>query len=219
MRRNDKYAILYLAFLLPLNVAAIAWAVGGLPSEKVDLALIGFSLILVCAAVQMRIQLPKTNLQLSLADAVILFSLIYFGGELAIVLSAAATLTRAIISDREPRKSLIGWLVDGGISILTVSVTALVVLEVFGRPQAVMAGRDAISFVLLVALTALLPFVLNTLLTSAYLVIEREEKYWHSLRTHGIDVLLVCLGAAIMAGLAVMALRETNQQNIDPVGS
>jgi diguanylate cyclase (GGDEF)-like protein len=48
------------------------------------------------------------------------------------------------------------------------------------------------------------------MLTSAYLAISGEGRYWQSLKSRASDAFLVYSGAATMAGLAVIALRETN---------
>ena len=210
MRRNDKYAFLYLFALMPLSIVAMVWAISGLPTERVDLELIVFSLIFVSGAAQLRIQLPKTNLHLSLADAIVFFSLVYFGGELAVILSAAAALASAVAEDRESQMSVVGWLINVCISTTTLFVTSIVVFTVFGTPQTIIAGRAEASFVLFVVTLAFLPFLLNVLLTSVYLAIRGEKPYWRSLKAYSADALLVYLGAAIMAGLAVRALRETN---------
>src|SRR5690348_8715979 len=112
MRRNDKYAFIYLLALLPFSAVAIAWSISGLPSDRVDTELIIFLVIMAAAAAQLRIKLPKANLYFSLADPTVLFSLAYFGVELAVVVSAAAAFSTSIISDQERRSSVVAWMTN-----------------------------------------------------------------------------------------------------------
>jgi diguanylate cyclase (GGDEF)-like protein len=210
MRRIDKYAWLYVIALLPLAAVAIVWALGSLPNDRVDTVLIVVSLILVSAAAQFRIQLPKTDIHLSLADAIVMFSLIYFGGELAVLLSVASATATALVAERYSRSTIVGWLANTCVAAITIFVTAVGILSVFGTPDAILDGLDKLSFIWLTVTLLFVPFALNTMLTSAYLAISGESRYWQSLKTRASDAFLVYSGAATMAGLAVIALRETN---------
>ena len=210
MRSSDKYALFYLFALLPLSVLAGVWAVSGLSSERVEWTLIAFVLSFVLAAGQLRIQLPKTGLHLSLADPAVLFFLVYFGGELAIISSIALALTTPIGHVGKAPISLVWRLINLCISVTTIFATAVILLTLFGAPATIIANHDKMSLTLLVAVLALLPYVINVLLTSAYLSIRGDMGYWRSLRTRGADAIIVYLCSAIVAGLAVAAIEETN---------
>ncbi|HEY2867747.1 MAG TPA: bifunctional diguanylate cyclase/phosphodiesterase [Pyrinomonadaceae bacterium] len=210
MRGSDKFALFYLLALLPLSIVAAVWAVSGLPSERVDLTLIVFALAFVLAAGQLRIQLPKTGLYLSLADPALLFFLVYFGGELALIAGVASALTTPVGYSRKAPISFVWRSINLCISITTIFATAVILLVVFGPPKTVIADHDKTSLTLLVAVLALLPYAINVPLASAYLAIRGDMSYWRSLKTRGADAIIVHLGSAIVAGLAVVALQETN---------
>lgn len=209
MRSYDKLAILFLIALLPLALAATVWSISGLPSERAGTGFIVLATAFVILASHLRIQLPRTNLHLSLSDAMVMFALIYFGGELAVLLGTAAAVASALVLRRENRHSVLGFLINTAISVITVFVTAIGVYAIFGTPEAIRALPKA-YFIFLIALLTFVPFVLNSLLLSAHLAMKGDKSYWQVLKVQGADAILVYFGAAIMAGLTVMALTETN---------
>jgi len=207
MSSHNKLALWFIVAIAPLSLAALVWSIGSLPSEDVTVRTLILTLVMVAAAAHLRIQLPKSNSVLALSDAMVPFALLYFGGELAVLLSASAAVSSFI---RGRRLSLFDLLAHLFISITTAFVTAIGVLSVFGEPDHVLAKLGNWSFVSVVAVLTIVPFVLNTLLTSAYAAIRGDNRYWKELKAGAVDASLVYLGASLMAGLGVMALKDTN---------
>jgi len=216
MRSHNKLALWFLVALAPVSLVALAWAVGGLPNEVAISRTVTVAVILTAVAAHLRIQLPKTSSYLALSDAMVPFALLYFGGELAVLLSASAAISTFI---RGKRLSLYDLLTHLSISLTTTFITAIGVLTLFGEPDDVLVKLGNWSFVLIISALTVVPFVLNTLLRSAYAAIRGDNHYWKELRSGAADGLVVYLGASIMAGLGVMALRDTNVFLFFTVGS
>jgi diguanylate cyclase (GGDEF)-like protein len=121
---------------------------------------------------------------------------------------AAAALANAIGQFR--KIPIVQQLTNFCISIITVFVTAIGILTFFGPPQTVLIKLGSWTFVSVIALLALLPLSLNAILTTAQTAIVGEKHYWQELKSIGADAALVHLGAALMAGLGVIAIRDTN---------
>ena len=133
MIRNSKIALVYLAALLPLCCIALAWALSSWPLERADSATVIFGAMVVCAATRLKIQLPKSNGHLALSDAIILFSILCFGGEYAVLVCAAAALVTAAL--QFGKRPLIQLLTNICIRVITVFVTAIMILSIFGRSE------------------------------------------------------------------------------------
>lgn len=208
MSSEKHLAPLYLAALTPLSVTALVWSISGLPSESVNFGLIVAAIILTAGAARVRIMLPKTDLPLALSEAVVLFSLLAFGGELAVVLSTAAAI--ASLSCRDIRTALIDSLTKVCVSITTVFVTAVGLLTFVGEPDDVLEMLGGRSFLVVIGFITLLPFVLNTILISANLAIRRESRYICELWSRTPEAWFVYAGSALMAGLGLMAFKNTD---------
>ena len=208
MTKHSKIGLLYFVALAPLCVFALVWPITGLQMLNEDPGTIILGAIVASAATRLKIQLPKSSSHLSLSDAIVLFSLLYFGGEYAVLMCAAAALANAIGQFR--KIPIVQQLTNFCISIITVFVTAIGILTFFGPPQTVLIKLGSWTFVSVIALLALLPLSLNAILTTAQTAIVGEKHYWQELKSIGTDAALVHLGAALMAGLGVIAIRDTN---------
>jgi diguanylate cyclase (GGDEF)-like protein len=208
MTKHNKIGLLYLLALAPLTAFALAWPMFGLPLERADVDTIILGVIVAGSATRMKIQLPKSTRHLTLSDAIILFSLLYFGGEFAVLVCAAAALVNAVW--QFGKSTLVQQLTNFCISVVTVFVTSIGILTLFGPPDSVLIKLGSWTFVLVISALALMPFILNGILTSAQMAIVGERHYWQELNAGGADAILVHLGAALMAGLGVMAIKDTN---------
>jgi diguanylate cyclase (GGDEF)-like protein len=208
MIRHSKIALVYLAALLPLCCIALAWALSSWPLVRADIATVIFGAMVVCAATRLKIQLPKSNGHLALSDAIILFSILCFGGEYAVLVCAAAALATAAL--QFGKRPLIQLLTNICIRIITVFVTAIMILSIFGPSDAAQIKLGSWTFVLVIAALALMPLVLDVLLVSAQMAIIGEKQYRQELVNDLTETFLVHLGAALMAGLGAMALQDTN---------
>jgi diguanylate cyclase (GGDEF)-like protein len=208
MRAHAKIGVLYLSALIPLCVIALWWSITGLSTHPYQKNVLLLAVVAAAAAARLRIHLPKTGSQLALSDVLVLFAVIYFGGEIAVILCVSAGISSAIgrALIREPVETLTNFC----ISIITVFVTSIGVLSLFGPHEALTVKLETWSFVLVTATLAALPFVLNTLLASAHLAIRGKRRYWEELRSRAGDAVFVNLFAALMAGLGAMAIRDTN---------
>jgi diguanylate cyclase (GGDEF)-like protein len=208
MRAQTKFAVVYLLALLPLTVTALAWTFLAYPFQRADLATLMLGAVLVGAAAPVRIQLPKTNAYLALSDTIVLFSLLYFGGEFAIVMAAIGSIVSATWRFR--RGHVIDLFINICISITTVFVTSVGLLTLFGEPDTVLVKLGNWTFLLVTAVLAGVPLITNILLSSATSAIRGERGYWQELKNSVPDAVLVYIGAALMAGLGAMAVRDTN---------
>lgn len=208
MTKHSKIALLYLVALVPLFVVALAWPILALPFERPNVWVIAVGALLAGAATRLKIQLPKSDRHLTLSDGLILLSLLYFGGEYAVLIAAVAAAANAVWPFGTG--PLVYRLTNLCIAVVTVFVTSVGILTFFGPPELVLLRLGGWEFVFVIGALALVPFIVNSVLTTAQMAIVGETHYLHELRDNGADALLVHLGTALMAGLGVMAIKDTN---------
>jgi len=208
MPTKPKFSLYYLLALTPLALAAIAWPMINPPFESSDLGLFVLSALVVAAAAQLRIQLPKTESTLAFSDMVVMFSLLYFGGEYAVAMAVVAAVSFGF--RRLWSGSFISLLTNVSVSLITVFVTAITVLVLFGDPDTLVLRLESWDFVLIIAVMSGVPFLTNTLLRSAVYAIERESSYWQEIMDRLADTAVVSVAPAFMAGLSIVALHDAN---------
>lgn len=208
MTQHNKIAILFLTALMPLCLIAFVWAIFAPPLERADLGTVILGSAIAAGATRLKIQLPKSNRHLSLSDGIVLFSLLYLGGEYAVFMCAAAALITGIWDFRQ--SPIVQQLTNFCIAVITVFVTSVGILTLFGQPDVVTVTLGSWTFVLVIAALAITPFILNTVLTTTQMAIVGEKHYWQELKECAPDAIMVHIGTALMAGLGVVALNDTN---------
>ena len=207
-----KYrSFLFLFCVLPFVGAAVAWSASGLLTSTIDLPLLALMSGAVIAFSHLKIYLPRTSVFLSVVDAFIIFVLINFGGEQAVFL----TLVNEIYSGLcfalfEKGASARHAFANGAISTVTIFVTAATVTYLLGYPLLELGTFRNGTLLMLVGALTLLPCLTNSLLASIFLAIETGRNFRGVFRTHIFDALMVYSCSALMAGLFVLGLRETN---------
>src|ERR1700755_267156 len=88
MERKDKLVNLCALLLLPPGLWALIWAAYRFPLERADIGLGALSIIMVFFSSYLRIQLPRTKIHLTISDALIIVTLLLYGGEISVLLAA-----------------------------------------------------------------------------------------------------------------------------------
>jgi hypothetical protein len=83
-RKNN----LYTSILLPVGFAVLLWSIYSFPVGKISAGLIALSVVTIFFSSYLGIQLPRTKIHLTISDALILLSLLIYGGETAVLLAA-----------------------------------------------------------------------------------------------------------------------------------
>ena len=211
MKGKSISYILLLSFLLLLVAVTLVWSVIGLASGAIGIGVLALMVWSVVTASHVRIQLPRTNLFLSISDVFIVYSLISFGGELAIFLTGITEVYVALRRRLEDGQlSVLSILASSSISIVTVFVTVAAVTPVLGFSPSVLENLENGTLLLLVLVVTIVPCIVNSFFASAFLAINTDARFLSVWRTHGLDALLVYFCVGLMGGLLTFALRESN---------
>ena len=76
-----------LLMLLPPGIMASGWAIYHFPVEKVGGGLITLSIVTIFFSAFLRIKIPGTELHLTISDALVFLSLLFYGGPVAVILA------------------------------------------------------------------------------------------------------------------------------------
>jgi diguanylate cyclase (GGDEF)-like protein len=212
MTNQERTLNTSLLMLVPPGIMAAAWAVYNFPVDKFGIGLVMLALVTVFFSAFLRIQLPRTNLHLTISDALVFLSLLVYGGGVAVLLAMLeAAFSSLRLRTSQPSRSFTSWrtvstnVLTAGFSTFA---TAFLVETLFGSPSAILASGDNTVLVYLLAVMAVAQFASNTFLASAYLAIKTERRLLDVWNEYCFNALALFCSGAVMAGLAAKAVQK-----------
>jgi diguanylate cyclase (GGDEF) domain len=213
MERKERSINVYIAAMLPFGLGSVVWAVIGFPYEAVGFGMVALALVTIFLSSSLRIQLPRHNVHLTIADALIISALFTFGGEVAVLLAAAETAFTSFMF-RRAGVSIKTRTIVMNILIATIAVFAatMAVDVILGGDEtaASAAVKDLPQFVVLLISVALTLFAVNTICVTPFLSMKHERPLVSVLKEYWSDSLMVYLLGALMAGCILVALQQVN---------
>ena len=143
MTANERALNTSILLLIPPGVLALAWALYNFPVGKIGGGLITLSIVTVFFSGFLRIDLPRTKLHLTISDALIFLSLLFYGGGLAIVLAMGeAAFSSLRLGANQAGKSRISMrtiLMNVLIAGFSTFTTAFIVKTLFGPEESILS--------------------------------------------------------------------------------
>ena len=211
MLTNKKLENIYIAMLLPVAAGAIGWAVYSFPSQRMDWRLAGLAVITIFFSSFLRIQLPRTKIHVTTSDAAIILSLLWYGGEVAVILSFLETGFTTFSYRRGG--GTIGYktiVINIMIAVVALFVTTMIVRAIFGPAPLVLEGGDNTQFVLMLAVMGISLFMLNSSLVSFFFAAKNDKPIMSVWTQYCLNALVLYLSSAVLAGFTTKAIQEIN---------
>lgn len=210
---------LYVLMLVPLALAAFAWAIYGFPAESLTPSLVLVSAITIFFGSSLRVNLPGTSVHLTASDAMIFLVIFIFGGETAAILGACEATTSSLLIRRKGvtmRTQTI--VINAAISTISVAFAALVVRGFFGPPREIIATIGISELVLIIAVVGFAQFVANSVLVSAYISIRNGEPIIQVWNQYCFSGMVIGLTGAALGGILAKTLYQIDLFLVAAVG-
>jgi diguanylate cyclase (GGDEF)-like protein len=211
VEKKERNINLYLAGIMPLGLAALVWAIFSFPLEKINAGLIALSVVTVFFSSYLRIQLPRTKIHLTISDALVILSLVIYGGEVAVLLAGFESCYTSLNFKRQgiPIKART-ILLNVAVAAISTFLTALVVGEFFGSAEAVVNNGSSTRLVAMITAMAVTQFVVNSICVAVFIAFKSEKSVWEVWNEYCLNALVMYFTGAILAGVAVKALQPIN---------
>jgi diguanylate cyclase (GGDEF)-like protein len=202
---------LYIAALVPLGLLALASSGSRISLEKVEIGLIALSIVTVFFSSYLQIQLPRTKIHLTISDALIILTLLIYGGAFAVALAALEScytsfnLRRKGVSIKYRTIAL-----NVAVAALSVFVASKIDDFIFGAPLEVVKTGSAAQFVALLITLALSLFIVNSVCVSIFIALKSERTVWQVWNEYCLNALVMYFSGAALAGVIVKALNQTD---------
>jgi len=210
MDSKERRTNLYLLLILPIALVAAIWSCVTFPYGKIDNSLIALTIITVFFSGYFRIQIPKTKIHLTISDALIFLSFLMYGGQAAVLLSLleatyASFTMRLSGVNMKPRTLLTN------VSISVVSVFSMVMMVgLFYGTVEFAKETNTTSIIWLLGIMAFSQFLVNSICVSAFIAIKTENSPWNVWNQYCLNVLVLYLSGAFVAGVLRTALEQIN---------
>jgi diguanylate cyclase (GGDEF)-like protein len=202
---------LYIAAVVPLGLLALVLSINRIPLENVEIGLIALSIVTVFFSSYLQIQLPRTKIHLTISDALIILTLLIYGGAFAVVLAALESCYTSLILRRK------GVSIKYRTIMLNVAVAALSVFAaskiddlIFGSPLQIVQTGSIAQFVALLVTLSLSLFIVNSVCVSVFIALKSERTVWQVWNEYCLNALVMYVSGAALAGVIVKALNQTD---------
>jgi len=209
MEQKEKRTNLYLALLTPCGLAGIVWALMGFPYGNITVGLVTLSLVTVLLSSNLKFQLPRIKIHITVSDAMVFLAMILYGGPAAILISVFETGFASWNFRRQgvkmKRKTVV---INILIAAVTVFVTALTVRLIFGPAPDVVNLSQSGRIVSMLAVIALTQFLVNSFCVSAFVSIRSETPFWKVWHENCLNALVMYISGGVMAGFGAKAVEQ-----------
>lgn len=202
---------IYIALVLPVAVGGVGWAIYAFPGDRIDWSLAGLTIITVFFSSFLRIQLPHTKIHVTTSDAAIILSILWYGGEVAVILAVLETAYTSLSFRRQGGTIRYKTIfVNILIAAAAVFVTTLVIRAIFGPAPAVLEGGDITQFIWMLAVMAFSLFLLNSALVSLFFAAKNNKPILSVWTEYCLNALVIYLSSAVLAGFTTKAIQQIN---------
>jgi diguanylate cyclase (GGDEF)-like protein len=196
---------------LAIGLLIFGYSAFQIPFSQIDTGLVAFTLFTVFFSSYLQIQLPRTNLYLTISDTLIFIALLTYGGEVGIVLAVLESLFTSFSLKRKGihirTKTLF---LNGAISAITTFATVSILRYLFDSVSDVIENGTPTNFVKMLCVMAVAQFLLNSLVVSL-ICAEDGKSFWKIWYKNCFNTLIFYVAGASSAGLAIKAF-----QRVDP---
>ena len=194
-----------------IGLGLFVWSLVNINPAQIDAGLITLVLLTIFCSYFLRIQLPRTDIHLTLSDGLIILCILIYGGPVSVVLAACETAIAALNLRR--RRGPVGAhaiLANVSFAIISVFAASIVTGWVFGPFATILDRRDLTSFVWILSSLALSMFVVNSILVAVYASLKNDRSFWKEWSETLLNAAVMCLTGAVVAGVVFSAIERAN---------
>jgi diguanylate cyclase (GGDEF)-like protein len=211
VKNKEKFINLYLTVIVPLGIIALLWAIDYFPLEKVNIELIGLSIITIFFSSYLRIQLPRTKIHLTVSDSLIIISLLLYGGQVAVLLASLESLFTTLNLRRKGIKIKNRTIVlNISVAAFSAFVTAATVNVIFSSPLEAVLSETNSEFIKILLVMAGTQFVVNSVCAAIYIALKSGKSIWQVWNDYCLNALVIYIAGALFAGASVNAFSSIN---------
>ena len=182
-----------------------------MPLANLDFTFLLLLVVTVFLSSKIQVQLPRTKIHLSFAEATIFFFIIVYSIEAAIITAALETVYASFALRRKdiPIKSQTIAL-NTAVGITSTFVAGTTAKLIFQTDSFAAYKSDLISLITILAIIAGIQFLLNSLYVSTFTSFRTGKNFLKIFNENCFNALIMYAVSAIVAGLMIEAIGQVN---------
>ncbi len=193
---HPRFARRYMWSIVAIGWVIILFSLRQLPWSRLDLRFLLLALMVIVSA-QAAVRIPRVSGRITLADTFIFLTILLFGGEAAVLLSALEGVCTTLKVSRKPRTILLNAAVLATSTFLTATVLRLV----FGSPVEIVTSAYSANFFVAICTMALVQYVTNTGLIAVEKSYKIDESIWQTWKKYYLWTSITYFAGASAAGI------------------
>jgi signal transduction histidine kinase/ActR/RegA family two-component response regulator len=196
----------YLLTIIALGGAVYFLAAYRLDSRIVDLKLAVLVLLTLCISSRITIKIPQFGSWISVSDTFIFLTLLLYGADAAILMSATEALLTSFRSEycRKPTTIVFNW----ACAAMAICITSYTFIYFFGDPVDLNASALSTRFITAVGLMALVQYAANSGIVSVLGALKANGKIWQTWKKYFLSTSISIFGGALAAAMIAKLMGE-----------
>jgi len=163
--------------IIVFGVAVLIFSTFNIPTAQIDIRFLFLALITICIGSRITIQIPRVKGHISVSDTFIFLTILLFGGEVAVLLSA----TEALCSSLRFSKKRLTIAFNAATAASSTFITVWVLRLCFGSIVGLRGGYSA-PFIVSLCLMALVQYISNSGTVATAAALKIDQPLWTTWR-------------------------------------
>jgi signal transduction histidine kinase/DNA-binding NarL/FixJ family response regulator len=153
--------------------------------------------VMVAVSSQAAVRIPRVSGRVTLGDTFLFLTILLYGGEAAVLMSALEGVCATLQISRKPRTILL----NAAVLAISTSLTATVLRIFFGSPTQIVTSANSANFLGAICVMALVQYFTNTSLIAIEKSYKINESVWQTWKKYYLWTSITCFAGASAAGI------------------
>jgi len=195
-KTHPQFARLYMWAVVVAGWMMILFSATRLPWRQLDfkfLVLAG----MVAISSQAAVKIPRVSGRVTLGDTFLFLTILVYGGEAAVLMSALEGICATLQISRKPRTILL----NAAVLAISTFLTSTVLRVFFGSPTEIVTSANSANFLGAICAMALVQYFTNTSLIAVEKSYKIKESVWQTWKKYYLWTSITCFAGASAAGI------------------
>ncbi|HJZ80078.1 MAG TPA: ATP-binding protein [Pyrinomonadaceae bacterium] len=193
---NPQFARGYMWSVVVAGWAMIVFSASRLPWSHLDLRFVALA-VMVAISSQAAVRIPRVSGRVTLGDTFLFLTILLYGGEAAVLMSALEGVCATLQISRKPRTILL----NSAVLAISTFLTATVLRVFFGSPTEIVTAANSANFLGAICTMALVQYFTNTSLIAVEKSYKINESVWQTWKKYYLWTSITCFAGASAAGI------------------
>jgi|KBSSwiStaDraftv2_1062776.scaffolds.fasta_scaffold01052_3 PAS domain S-box/diguanylate cyclase (GGDEF) domain len=200
---TPRYFKPFLIAVVAAGTAALAFSATRLTAEQLDWRFVLLVASMATVASRLSIPIPYVKGQVTVGDTIVFLTLMFYGGEAAVVVAAVDGLSSSLYVSRKPRV----WLFNSSQMALSTFITVWVLRYLFGNIRDLDAAGFSLVYFGAICVMFFVQYATNSGLVATYTALKTNQPILLTWRTSYLWTSISYLAGASVAGVSERYLK------------